>query len=206
MTNVTMPVFKFKSTISDEDLQKATAKVPKSFAPGNYKLAIKEATLHGVSQKDNTWVTFKLVLGAIDGRTINHYVMVPTERPEFNPGSKNPYFLFTKFQEFMASMGEATDLKKIKLSLFEKPEKLVGRELDLDIGYEGYHLVREGDAFKVVDRYGKDVKSSDGSIATYVDRDSAIVGAAELGIDVKRFPSVVKFHAKAAEDNDTDWG
>ena len=205
----TMPKFDFSQMdVTDEEVQKASEKSsPKFFFPGNYDLKIKSATIGKQNVNDPTWFSVQLTLGGIDEREIRTFLMVPTKTAKFNkPGLKNPLFLYIKFVAFMAGIGQQISVKTLKTvvpKVLGDLNNLIGKAVNVDIGYDGYYIGRTADkTFTIMEKSGKVLKES----GEYADRDGAIADAAELGINIKSFPEVLKFNpteAQPEEDSDT---
>jgi hypothetical protein len=83
------------------------------------------------------------------GQIYNHYVQVPTSKLTFTvntqKGPKESAFMFVKFKAFCAGIGEVasadpTLLTALMKRFFTKPEKLVGKTLEITLGYKGSFL------------------------------------------------------------------
>lgn len=205
--------FKFMSVASEKEIQEAAAPVRKSFSPGKYDLKIIDAALNitdrnptGTSPSDPTWLVYKVVLGGIGDKSINHYVLVPTATERFGaPGTKNPLFMFLKFREFLSGIGEdPTKVQELLEPLFSDPIALVGKEVSVEIGYEGPHArYNENDkTFSVVDTDDTTELLSD----RFPDRDSATAAAAvQLKKELKNFTKVRKFVARPKQNDGQEW-
>lgn len=205
MTSI--PVFNFKSPISEADVQKLekVGKEPKGFQPGKYDLKILEVSVKGPMAGDNSWVGYTITLGGIDSRSIRMYLGVPTASPIYNkPGLKNEHklIMFHKFREFMKGLGESPEVPNIPKLLnkyFKDTLELVGKSLTVNIGYAGPHVefVEKGD-MRIRDKQGKPLLGDQ----AFSDRDSAKLAAIEQGILLKDFPEVLKIDAGKAEESE----
>jgi hypothetical protein len=165
----------------------------RQYAPGNYDMRIIDAVFVKRSEKDDTWLQYRVIL-SVDGekvvteqkdgkdtikvlnkkgqetKYIQHTLMVPTKKETF-PGN-NPTFLFSKLKDFFLGMGIVLDnrketMKAIIPKYFLKPEVLKGTLFNVTVGYNGAHTVREGDVFKLVNAKGNPM--TDQTFATFDD-------------------------------------
>lgn len=213
MSDFTMPVFKFNKAdvITAEELEKAKTDSAgggvKRLKPGNHDLKVISATAHKQNANDPTWYSYKVVLANAEGTEMVHYAMVPTVSPRFNKvGGKSPLFLFMKLVEFVNAVGE--NLPPNDLSIIGKlfgEGKLVGKTLNVDLGYEGEHIrMVERGAYQIVDKKDQPVifAGNDAAI-TYPDYESARGDALNNDINLTNL-GIVKLHqpkkaAKASE-------
>lgn len=137
---MTMPKFKSKDTMSDEEMAKLLAdganKQSKFFDTGKHDVVIKSVEYRGQAKKDPTWSELLVVFEGTGGKTINAFVAIPTETIFY--GENRTEFMFVKAKKFCAALGE--DLKKstwtpVLTKLFAKPEKLAGQGLSISVGY-----------------------------------------------------------------------
>lgn len=208
-----MPKFNFSDDLglTEADLENKTnsdRKPPKIFKPGNYQLKIVHAEYTGPANNDPTWYKVRLELGGIDTRTIRETILVPTTKLTYNEeGSKSPQFLFIKFRQFLRALGEDAPVNKSALNkvvpkYFANLKSLVGKVVDLDIGYSGHHINYEGSSYVIVNNKGELFKDDTGEIPTFPNRDAAMAEAASYGFEIQAFPRVLKFNPKAnAEEN-----
>lgn len=138
-----MPKFDFSgcSIKNDEDLDQALAgdakKESKVFKPGKHDVVIKAVVFEGMAKKDKTWGQLKVTLEGTNEKKTNVWVMFPTQDVKY--GDKGTMFPFKKLQEFSKALGvelKASNLKPSLQSLFQKPEKLVGKSLSVKMAYE----------------------------------------------------------------------
>jgi hypothetical protein len=159
----TSPKFDFKSDslqLTDAELAKAESGEfgSKFMDRGVHSVKIIEAGWHeGKDSKstacasDPTWHNLKVVYENGSGETYNHYLQIPTSKLTFTITTKKgkvmeSAFMFVKFRAFCAGLGElATPDAKVMSSLikkfFVKPEKLVGKEMEITLGYRGCYLL-----------------------------------------------------------------
>lgn len=134
---------------TDEELEKATVQKPR-FKPGKCGVKIKEVKFKSLSKSDATWFSFEFVLEGPGGATMRTWVDAPTTKPEY--GEKGKLFMFKKTQAFAAALGEdlkISNFKPVLTKIFKDPTKLVGKSLEVNLGYEQAHarfVSRAGDA------------------------------------------------------------
>jgi hypothetical protein len=153
------PSFSFKSEhlqLTDEQLKQAESGELGSryMDQGVHAVKIIEAVWHeGKETKstacaaDPTWHNLKVIYENGSGETYTQYLQVPTSKLTFTSVSKKgkvmeSAFMFVKFRSFCAGLGElaspdAALMTKLMKKLFAKPEKLVGKELEITLGYKG---------------------------------------------------------------------
>lgn len=210
----TMPTYNFKSDITDADLDVEIAKTKssggKSLKPGNHDLTILSAVFHKMSDGDPSWAGYKVELGR-DEKTIRTYLMIPTAGPRYNkPGIKNPMIMYVKLMEFLDAAGLKTEqeiIGKVLGQLYANPSKLVGKVVNVDIGYKGPYVGYVGEnQFKLFERDGTPFKATEVGDTPFPDRDSAVAEAASYGVVAQTFPEITKFHAakKVVKAADTD--
>jgi hypothetical protein len=128
--------------------------------------------------------------------------MVPTRTVRFNkPGlaDKHQLLPFTNFRQFMAAIGETVIcdekvLAKIIPRYFNDVSVLEGKRLNITIAYKGTHVKKDGEAYKIVDRDGKQIGDE-----SFPDFTSAKLGASAANITIQDWPEITEYHAKEAE-------
>ena len=124
--------------------------------PGVHSVKIVEADFHKnrdtqltSCKSDPTWHNIKVVYENGAGQRHNHYVQIPTSKLTFTvngqKGPKESAFMFVKFRQFCAGIGEVADIDATKLGAlmnkyFATPNKLVGKNLEITLGYQGAYL------------------------------------------------------------------
>lgn len=198
----------------DEDLQAELDKSRGKYfdAPGNIDLVVTSAAFHPnkvtgsiYCKGDESWVNVKVTFSGPDGRSIDHWLQVPTTSITFGP--KKILGLFKKYQQFLFGIGETTTvatLSKVTNKYFQDPAKLVGQKVNVDLGYENDHVAPVGSGFGVIVK-GKPLQE-DGADVVLPDRSSAIQHAKAIGIE-PGFLRVLKFTPKksAKTTKASDW-
>lgn len=215
----TAPVFNLTASNigfkNDEEFQEELNKTGGKYfdSPGNYDLTISAAVFHENKETgsiyckgDETWVNVKVTLTSTDGRSIDHWLQVPTTKVTFGP--KDTLNVYKKFQQFLYGIGESGAIKELNKLLnkyFADPAKLVGKKVNVDLGYEGPHVVNQGDGYVVMVK-GKALQE-DGVDVVLPDRGAAIQYAKSQGIE-PGFIRVLKFTASKsakAKTTSTEW-
>lgn len=148
-----------KPTISAEAFQQEAEKASSKFLndPGTYDLLIKSVTWKNPSEKDPVWVTLEIGLEDTEGRTIRHFLMVPTEcRNDFLFGDKKQAFAFENLSKFMRGLGIAIDFTNAMeqvAQIFGDAEQLIGKNLRVRLAYDGDHSVYLGKTDDGLKRY-----------------------------------------------------
>lgn len=215
------PVFNLNASninFDDESLQAELSKKGGNYfdSPGNFDLVISAADYHAnkvtgetTCKGDSSWYNVKLTLASADGKTVDHWLQIPTDSIEF--GEKKTLMMFRKFQEFLIGLGEVVTIAKLQSLLtkyFVDMKKLVGLKINVDLGYEGPYVEKapESDEYRLIVK-GHPMKD-DGVEVRLPDRSSAIQYAKSQGIEPS-FLRVLKFTpkkpAKASKAATTDW-
>jgi hypothetical protein len=223
--------------VSEEEF--ATASERKGgafFEPGNYDLLLAQVRFLKMAEKDPSWASFELILtdgkaalhevpckpipgqppktkvvakdaAGKDVKSIKHFLYVPTQKVTY--GEKQSTFMFVKFREFMAALGETVTCDKAGLSIipkyFKDPARLAGISLNVDIGYDGpYAKYVAKDEYKLIGADGKEVCDD-----VFASKQAAEAEAANRGLTLSNFVNVMKFSsqakAAAAETVEEKW-
>lgn len=204
MTELAIKKFNFKSTITEAEIQAAAPQqVSKFLEPGKYDVKITEASLNitesnptGRSKGDASWLVVKVRLAVATGASILTYILVPTEDLTYKKPGMDPKYKFlmaNKFKEFLRSIGEnpsVDNIGNVLEKLFSNPANLVGKTAKISVGYQGNYLqyAQDSKTYTIVNKKGEPVIKRQ-----YADRDAAQAEAAELGIEIQKFPEVRKF-------------
>lgn len=110
--------------------------------PGTYDLAIKSVTFKETpSDKDNAWTSVTLLLESPEGKTMKHFLLVPTEcRNSFLFGAEKATFALEGLQKFFRGLGLAFDFEngmQQVAELFGNPDKLIMKSIKCKVGYKG---------------------------------------------------------------------
>jgi hypothetical protein len=164
--------------LTDEELKKAESGSfgAKLMEQGVHQVRITAAEWHvGKETKttacraDPTWHTVKIVYQNAVGEVFNHYLQVPTSKLTFTintkaGGQKESPFMFVKFRSFCAGIGELASpdaklLTSLMKRLFADPSKLIGKELEITLGYQGCYAgyiggAKESATYSIMNRDG----------------------------------------------------
>lgn len=207
MTNV-MPKFNFAVTVDDKAVAAANAARSGGdwLQAGKQTLEILKVEYKGTVSKDATWLRFSLTIGKpgtkpeADGKfkgCIFHSVMVPTQDIVY----QGKLGVFGMLSSFMAGLGvalTASNVPEVVTKYFTDFEGLTGMKLEVDLGYNGVHIVRENDLFHVVDKTKKRVPLSTEN--EFQSRDAALGQAIVDGFDVKKYLDVLRVHPGALQE------
>jgi hypothetical protein len=209
-----MPKFTFNNLEFKDDAeleafekeQKGGGYVDKYFKPGQHDVTIADVEINGMSEKDDTWVKLCVHLKGTGEKTIRSYLQVPTDRLKY--GAKNSTWPLKTLKNFCAALGQPLPVENIKTVLnnvFAKPEKLVGRPLVIQVGYQkGYvKYVGKGDGgaklFNIFDKDNNVVRDLDGTAINFPDQAAAMLYADDNKIPVDKYPSVLGYAPSTAQ-------
>lgn len=207
-----MPSFDFSSCSFTDGEALAEAEKANSggggsvFKPGKYDARIAAALYRGPCKGDPTWGDFQLDLEGAGGKSIRAFIQVPFR--DFKFGSKGTLFPFRKTKALLAALGYSTDFKDVPASMkacFAKPEKLVGRTVAIDVGYERSFVHYAGKApsgakrYVIMDQDKNPVRDAQLNVVEFPDFESAMAWAEEKKLDVDKFPRVLAFEASAGK-------
>jgi hypothetical protein len=86
---------------------------------------------------------------------------------------------------------------------FGKPEKMVGRRMKIEVGYDGAHLIPSGGKFNLVSRWGRPLKDKGtGEPLSFSDRDSAELYCESNQVKLQKFPVITSFVQSASESEE----
>ena len=184
---MSIPSFKVSSkpTISETEFN-ANKKDGGKFLndPGTYDLVIKAVEFKETpSEKDTAWLSVTLVLESPEGKTMKHFVMVPTEcRNGFLFGAQKQTFALEGLQKFFRGLGLVFDydngMEQVA-AIFGNPDVLIGKTLKCAVGYKGItikYVAKE--EYQVVEKDYKTLKVE----GTFASADAAKAAALDAGI------------------------
>lgn len=202
MTNPTMPSFNFAVTVDDKAVAAANASRAGGdwLQAGKQTLEILKVEYKGTVAKDATWMRFSLTLGKpgtkpeADGKfkgCIFHSVMVPTQDIVYQ-GKLGVFGMLTSFFAGLGVSLAASNVAEVITKYFANFEGLTGMKLEVDLGYNGVHIIRENDLFYVVDKAKKRVPLQTEN--SFQSRDAAFGQATVDGFEVKKYLEVLRVH------------
>ena len=191
--------------ITDEQLTKARESMdnrgPRFFEPGNYDLEIVGVKFSKDNQWCPSWKDFEFEFGEVGGRKIKHWISVPTNNLKIeHPDVKNPLLALVKFERFLNALGEnmtldAAKLGKLMKRLFGKVEGLIGKPINITVGYTGKHLAYLGKSEAGANQYQIQLPDGKPVVPTiFADRKEAEAKAAQMSMQLQGFAKVTKFH------------
>jgi hypothetical protein len=224
-------IFDIKSSnlgLTDEDIEKAEkgGGGSKFMEQGVHSVKIVEAGFHANKESkqtscksDASWHNVKVVMENSAGQQYTHYVQIPTSKLTFTintaKGPKESAFMFVKFKQFCAALGESVSadaalVLKVLKKLFADPSKMIGKTLEIDLGYSGpylQYLGKEGDASTY------SVMKLDGSIlleGPYDAKKAEIETVKKTGkglsrLEIRSFTSKVVVHEDQKDKEKEEW-
>jgi hypothetical protein len=182
------------------DFNKAKAE-SKVFSPGLHEVKITEVTNHGPSKQDPSWLYLTLKSVDVSGiKKLPLSLMVPTQSLVCAKDDKG--INEAKLRSFLRALGLSVEtpaefLRAIK-NTFEAESKLVGKTLQVQLGYKSWHTGWDREAKKVtlVDRNGESLKDTQGGLIHFDGRDDAEAYARENGMKFNSFVEVERYIAK----------
>jgi hypothetical protein len=207
-----MPSFNFAPTgfENQEELREAAGfskkKTSRVFDKGIYDLQIISAANTGEDRFDSSWMQTEIVLS--DGsRRMKKWLKVPTVSIRYNEGPNNSYPLrqFMELQAFLACFGEQLDPTADSLSnlipkYFGDPSVLIGKILTVELGYYRNYVMYVDGKYQLVDK--KDEPISDELFETRMEAEAE---AKANGINIQRFPEILKFIASEQSVTTNSW-
>lgn len=206
----------------DKSLQEAIDKEQKrGLDAGNYTTKVTNPRFHAnkdtglvTCKGDPTWFNVAVTLETADGRGKDYFVQVPTSKVKYGP--KGTLFVFRKYVEFMAAIGEnvnLSNLSKITQKYFASEDtlkRLAGKEIVVDIGYEGPHaekVTKDGnEVFQIVLNKKGDLLQLDGEPVLLPDFASCKVYAESQDPPLKlEFPEIQKLHSNVKQASTDGW-
>lgn len=164
--------------------------------PGTYDLMIKEVSFKETpSDIDNAWTSVTLLLESPEGKTLKHFVLVPTEcRNSFLFGAGKSTFALEGLQKFLRGLGIPSDFENTMAqvaAVFGNPNALIGKTLKCKVGYKGVTIkyVTKGD-YRVVEKDYITPKV-EGSFATSEAAKAAAIDAGVKASNISGFINVL---------------
>jgi hypothetical protein len=199
--------------LTDEDIKKAESGnggPSKFMGVGVHTVKITEASYNGGKSgkiecdSDPTWVKLSVNLENAAGQSKKTTVIVPTSKLTFTTArGKETAFMFVKFKQFCAGIGESISADPIALGslmkrLFADPKKLIGKKLEITIAYQAAYLDYVG---KDGDNAQYSLMSKDGEIleAGPFTKQEAQLAAARRKVQLADFPEIVNITSKIVE-------
>lgn len=216
MTAIAMPKFAIKKLdVTDEQFAIANEnKGNKFLGPGQHDVKIKEVLPQGPSvnkitgEGDPTWYVFRVVYVGANGAEISDFIRTPTTKLTYaSKYPKGATFPLLMVGDFFRAIGEDFVPSKCNdlLVKYFGSNKLVGKELTIQVGYKGTHAAYDASnkCFILADKDGRPV---DGSGAlTFSSRDEAKAYCLQNNIRIEAFPNVTAYvPGEVVEDIDVE--
>lgn len=176
----------------------------KFFLPGQHEVEISLLEEKDPVKSDNTWINYWLEVTGTGEKRTGVNVSVPTESLSFN--GKDDNYPKTKLLQLLSALGYDVTPKNLGTILeqtFGKPEKMVGRRMKIEVGYDGAHLIPSGGKFNLVSRWGRPLKDKGtGEPLSFSDRDSAELYCESNQVKLQKFPVITSFVQSASESEE----
>ena len=154
--------------------------------PGTYGMTITVVKFGNISQYDSAWIQADLTLADVKGRTLRMFLDVPVEcRNSFLFGEKKTTYNYENLQKFFRGLGLVLDFDNTMnqvSALFGNPDQLIGKPLNVRLGYKGVHVKYIAkDEYSVVEKDHETLKI-EGVFANKAAAETAAVEAGVKGI------------------------
>jgi hypothetical protein len=185
----------FDASAADAVQPKSSVKkVSKVFAPGLHTVKITNVEEKGAVPNDSTWQRLWITYEGTGGKVISGNLLYPTESMSYN-GQENsfPAQQFLGFVQAIGLVANGKTLQTVLTRLFSEPsEALLGKELQVSIGYTANHVKPEGNQFSLFQKYGRAV-TVDGVEQKFNTREAAAAYCQENGLKFVSFPDITEF-------------
>ena len=188
--------------------RKREKKEVKFFLPGQHEVEISLLDEKDPVKSDNTWINYWLEVTGTGEKRTGVNVSVPTESLTFN--GKEDNYPKTKLLQLLSALGYEVTPKNLATILeqtFGRPEKMVGRRMKIEVGYDGAHLIPSGGKFNLVSRWGRPLKDkATGEPLSFSDRDSAELYCESNQVKLQKFPVITSFVQSAGSEEESNSG
>lgn len=181
--------------------EKKEKKEVKFFLPGQHEVEISLLEEKKPVASDPSWINYWLEVSGTGGKRTGVNVSVPTESLSF--AGKDDNYPKTKLLQLLSALGYDVTPKNLATILeqtFGKPERMVGRRLTIQVGYDGPHLMPASGKFNLVSRWGRALKDkATGEALSFADRAAAELYCETNKVKLQKFPVITEF--KVAESD-----
>lgn len=184
------------SVTTPDTLVAKVKREPRFFSEGLHTVKIVSVDEKGPVSTDNSWERLWVKVEGTGERSTYTGISFPTESLMFK-GEPNSY-MAQQFLALVKALGYSTspsELPGVMAKLFSDTSKLVGLELQVQVGYKGNHLVLQDKKLHVVQKYGNRPVLKDGQPAVFSEREEAYEWAASSKLEIQKFPEIVAFVA-----------
>lgn len=191
----------------EKSTQKKEKKEVKFFLPGQHEIEISLLEEKKPVAADSTWINYWLEVTGTGSKRTGVNVSVPTESLSFN--GKDDNYPKTKLLQLLNALGYEVTPKNLATILeqtFGKPERMVGRRMIIEVGYDGAHLTLNAGKFNLVSRWGRPLKDkATGEALVFSDRAAAELYCETNQVKLQKFPVIIEFKpASSDSDNSSD--
>lgn len=186
---------------TEKSTQKREKKEVKFFLPGQHEVEISLLQEKNPVASDSTWINYWLEVTGTGEKRTGVNVSVPTESLSFN--GKDDNYPKTKLLQLLTALGYEVNPKNLASILeqtFGKPERMVGRRMNIEVGYDGVHLIPSSGKFNLVSRWGRPLKDKvTGEPLSFADRSAAELYCESNQVKLQKFPVITSFIASSTE-------
>lgn len=204
-----MPKFDFSGCEFQDDSELQTAmdaanKGSKFFQPGRYEVVIDEVKYEGAA-KDPNWGKLTVVYKGTGEKEQKDFLSIPFKTFKYKGDRGETLYPFKKIAQFSAALGvevKQSNVAESMKSLFGRPEKLKGRPLVIEIGYQrayAKYAGKDGDAavYNLITREGTALADATGKVLTFGDREAVEAHATQEKIPFDKFSNVLSYSKSA---------
>lgn len=202
---------------NDEELNAAEAATgsrdSKFFDPGQYDLRIAAVNFTGMSQKDTTWGKLQFELAGTGEKMMKDTILVPYR--DIRYGTNATLLPFKKMKSFLSALGYDVKVETLQETLkaaFSKPERLIGKHVKADIGYDRAYIKYAGKAtdgqgsvYEIVQKDKNVVVDNSGNPLRFPSRDAAESFATARSIPIQRFTNILQYQKSSVQTDDVPW-
>lgn len=175
--------------------QKKEKKEVKFFLPGQHEVEISLLEEKNPVASDTTWINYWLEVTGTGEKRTGVNISVPTASLAFN--GKEDNYPKTKLLQLLTALGYEVSPKNLASILeqtFGKPERMVGRRMKIEVGYDSAHLLPSGGKFNLVSRWGRPLKDKGtGEPLAFSDRAAAELYCETNKVKLQKFPVITSF-------------
>lgn len=187
----------------EKTTQKREKKEVKFFLPGQHEVEISLLQEKDPVKSDPTWLNYWMEVTGTGEKRTGVNISVPTESLAFN--GKDDNYPKTKLLQLLSALGyevNTRNLASILEQTFGKPERMIGRRLNITVGYDAVHLLPSGGQFGLVSRWGRPLKDkATGEALSFGDRSAAELYCESNQIKLQKFPVITGFVVSEQTDD-----
>lgn len=179
----------FSTEGATEVAERGAKKEVRFFLPGIHTVQISAVEEKGAVESDDTWQKLSLLVEAGNKKTYT-LICYPTESLEFKGKLDNA--LRSRLVRFGQALGLDMSLSNIKgalIAMFSDVENLVGRELQVVVGYNNPHLRPNSNGFALFNARGESMGQE------FSTREEAQAWAKDNNMRIQGYPEILDYIA-----------